>query len=86
MGRENFARVNLRRLADDGWVSPSAVLVQVLRAAPVVTVQQLDLFICDSHSRSRMQLLSAQQSSLQGNGHDDGPMTWKNPTHLRRDP
>lgn len=39
--------------------------------------QQAALFICDSHSRSRMQLLSAPpQPSLRDSGHDGGPTTW----------
>jgi hypothetical protein len=38
--------------------------------------QQAGLFIGDSHSRSRMQLLSVpQRLSPQDNGHDGGPMT-----------
>lgn len=77
VGRENLARVNPRRLVDDGWALPSAALIEVFRAALDVAVQQLDLLIGDSHSRSRTMLLSVlPQPSLQDSGHDGGPMTW----------
>jgi hypothetical protein len=54
----------------------SAALIEVLRAVLAVTAQQLDLFIGDSHSRSRTMLLSAPLlPSLQDSGHDGAPMT-----------
>ena len=74
-GTENFAKVNPRCVADDGWVFPSAALLAKLRLGLIKVEQQAD-FICDSHSRSRMTLLSELPQTLpQDNGHDGGPMT-----------
>ena len=75
VGSEHFASANLR-LADDGWALPSAVLVEMLCAVLAAVWQQVSLFIGDSHSRSRMQLLSApRQPFPQDSGHDGEPMT-----------
>ena len=86
VGSENFASANPRCLPDDGWALPSAVLLEMLRGALAVVWQQIRAFICDSHSRSRTQLLSAPSQSPGDNGHDGGPMTSKNPGCLRRAP
>ena len=85
VGTENFASTNLRRLADDGWDWPSAALLETLPATLTVVWQQVSRFICDSHSRSRTQLLSAPPQSLADTDHDGGPMTSKTPSRLRRD-
>jgi hypothetical protein len=75
VGSENFASTNLRCLVDDGWALPSAVLLEILRAALAAVLQQLSEFICDSHSRSRTQLLSAPPQSPGDSGHDGEPTT-----------
>ena len=74
VGTENFASVNPRCLADDGWALPSAALLSLLRAGLITVEQQVD-FICDSHSRNRMQLLSAPPPLPQDSDHDGGPTT-----------
>ena len=58
VGSENFASANPRCLADDGWALPSAVFAPLCAAFAAVW-QQVSVFIGDSHSRSRTQLLSA---------------------------
>ena len=76
VGIESFASANPRCLPDDGWFSPSAALVEILRPVLAGTVQHVALFIGDSHFRSRTQLLSAQlKLSLRDSGHDGGPTT-----------
>ena len=76
-GNEHFASANPRCAADDGWALPSAALVALPRAVLAAIVQQGDLFICDSHSRSRMTFLSVprQQPFPLDSGHDDEPTT-----------
>lgn len=77
VGIESFAKANLRCLPVDGWASPSAAVVALLRVVLAGTMQQVALFIGGSHFRSRMVLLSALlQPSLRDSGHDGGPMTW----------
>lgn len=75
VGSENFASANPRCLPDGGWTLPSATLFESLRAALAAVLQQVSEFICDSHFRSRMQLLSAPTQSLGDSGHDGEPMT-----------
>lgn len=76
VGIESFASINLRRLLDGRWLSPSAVVFEILRAVFAGTVQQVALFIGDSHFRSRTQLLSASSQPFPPDSdHDGGPMT-----------
>ena len=74
VGSENFASVNPRCLGDDGWALPPAVFASLCAAFAAVW-QQARGFIDGSHSRSRMQLLSAPRQSPGDSGHDGGPMT-----------
>ena len=74
VGSENFASANPRFLADDGWALPPAVLASL--CAPFAAIwQQVSIFIDDSHSRSRTQLLSAPRQSPEDSGHDGEPTT-----------
>ena len=75
-GSEHFAQAKRRCLTVGERDLPSAALCELPRAAPAAAEQQVGLFICGPHSRSRRKRLSApRQLFLRDSGHDDGPTT-----------
>ena len=65
------------RVRNDGWGLPSAHSFDSRRDIVGSRVQQVVLFICDSHFRSKTKLpLPALRSSPRGNDHDGEPTTW----------